>query len=105
MQDKVTASVSRIDVNDLDSREAEFAIPAHKLEDPLQFDMSKILVFKMPEIVSIKMYDEVDEAAPDVPFKDSKYFKDAHYLRGFMDKKGLKKLEKKIRGLDDHNRD
>ena len=67
--------------------------------------MSKILVFKMPEIVSIKMYDEVDEATPDVPFKDSKYFKEAHYLHGFLDKKKLKELEKEIRALDDHNRD
>ena len=38
-------------------------------------------------------------------FKDSKYFREAHYLNGLMDKKKLKQLNKKIRGLDDHNRD
>lgn len=89
----------------LDSREAEFAIPAHELEDPLQFDMSKILVFKMPEIKSVKMYDEIDKDNPDVPFFKTKYFRKGHYLAGLMDKKKLKQLDKQIRGLDDYNRD
>ena len=42
-----------VDMESIDSREAELNIPAHELEDPLQFDMSKILVFKMPSITSI----------------------------------------------------
>ena len=83
-----------MDINSLDSREADFAIPAHELDDPLEFDMSKILVFKMPEIKSIKMYNKIDEDNPHVAFKDSKYFKEAHYLGGLMDKKKLKQLDK-----------
>ena len=56
-----TASAAAIEMTSLDTREADFAIPAHKLDHPLQFDMSKILVFKMPEITSVQMYDKIDE--------------------------------------------
>ena len=40
------------------------------------------------------MYNKVDEADPNVPFYKSKYFKQAHYLKGSMGKTKLKLLDK-----------
>ena len=46
-----------------------------QLEDPLAFDMSKVLVFKMPLVTSKVMYDKVDSDNPNIPFKESEYYR------------------------------
>ena len=50
-------------------------ITAAQLEDPLAFDMSKVLVFKMPKVTSKKMYDKIDSENPEVEFKESLYYR------------------------------
>ena len=49
-------------------------ITESQLEDPLAFDMSKVLVFKMPQVTSKKFLHDCDEKNPYVPFKDSNYY-------------------------------
>lgn len=59
--------------------------------------MEKILVFNMPKIKSIQMYDEIDSANPDVKFKDSEYYKQKRHLNGMIGSQGLKSLKQKIK--------
>lgn len=80
-------------------------ITSEQLEDPLAFDASKVLVFKMPQVTSKQMYNKVDRDDPSVTFKNSKYYREKHHLGGFMDRKGLKDLNKKIHDMGDHRQD
>lgn len=71
----------------------------------MAFDPSKVLVFKMPPITSKQMYNKADRDDPSVNFKDSNYYREKHHLGGFMDKKGLRVLNKKIHDMGDHRQD
>ena len=75
------------------------------MDDPLAFDMSKVLVFKMPKVTSIAMYNKVDRENPAVDFKDSRYYREKHHLGGFMDGKNKKELQNKIKQMGDDRRD
>ena len=81
-------------------------ITAAQLEDPLAFDMSKVLVFKMPTITSKKMYDHVDSENPNISFKESVYYQEKRHLGGMMSQKSLRQLKNKIRvEMGEHRRD
>ena len=67
--------------------------------------MSKVLVFKMPKVTSIAMYNKVDRTNPAVQFKDSKYYREKHHLGGFLDRKHKRDLQKKISDMGDHRRE
>ncbi len=67
--------------------------------------MSKVLVFKMPKVTSIAMYDKIDRENPAVDFKDSRYYREKHHLRGFLDEKNRKDLKRKIAGMGEHRRE
>ena len=79
-------------------------ITQSQLEDPLAFDMSKVLVFKMPEVKSKKFKLDCDDANPPTSFKDSQYYRQKHHLKGLLSKKDLKQLHKAIKDLGEHNR-
>lgn len=80
-------------------------ITKSQLEDPLAFDMSKVLVFKMPKVTSIEMHDNIDDDNPSVPFKESNYYREKHHLKGLMTKKSLKQLNHQIRDMGEHRRE
>ena len=50
----------------VNSKEVEPEMAAHQPDDPLHFDMSQVLTFKMPKIKSIKMYNKIDSDNPGV---------------------------------------
>lgn len=51
------------------------------------------------------MYEKVDEENPNVPFKESNYYKQKRHLRGLLSKEGLKGLKNQIKNMGDHCRD
>lgn len=67
--------------------------------------MSKVLVFKMPKVVSKVMYDDVDKDDPTVSFKESKYYREKHHLGGLLNRRSLKTLNRMIRDMGEHRRD
>ena len=78
-------------------------ITASELEDPLAFDMEKILVFKMPKCTSKVMYDKIDKDNPVTDFKETEYYKQKRHLGGFMSPEGMKGLKKQIDEFGSHN--
>ena len=87
------------------TKETINTITEEQLKDPLAFDMSKVLVFKMPKVTSKVFYDKIDQVNPEVAFKDSEYYRQKHHLGGLLGKKGLKQLQKKINDMGEHRRD
>ena len=76
------------------SFESTKKMTATQLFDPLNFDTSEYLVFKMPQVTSVQMYHKDDDKNPNVSFLESQYFKKKHYLKGLMSKKDLKTLNR-----------
>ena len=50
----------------VNAKELEPEMDALQSDDPLHFDMSQVLTFKMPKIKSIKMYNKIDSGNPGV---------------------------------------
>ena len=63
-----------------------------------------MLKFQMPQVTSKQFKLDVDDGNPNVPFKDSKYYRDRHHLKGLMNKKQIKQLHKDINSFGQHNR-
>ena len=58
--------------------------------------MSKVLVFKMPQVTSKKFKHDVDEKNPYITFKDSQYYKTKLHLDHRGSQERIKELNKKI---------
>ena len=64
------------------------------MSNPLELDMQKLLVFKMPKAESVQIYDKIDDDQEIYDIRDSQYFKQKRHLGGFLGEKKMKELKK-----------